>query len=417
MAPESVSAPEWLTMGGDRPATGAGALVLGGDYRGLGIVRSLGRRGVPVWVIADDHLLAASSRYVKRRLRWPGTGEAAQIAWLLELCNRHHLEGWVLYPSGDETAALIAGNHALLAGKYRLSTPPWDTLRWAHDKRLTYALAAQLGVSCPWTAYPASRDELRGLSCSFPVILKPAYKHGLNSFTRNKAWKVDSREELLDRYDEAAALVPPDVIMVQELIPGGGEAQYSYGALCVDGHPIASIVARRSRQHPVDFGRASTYVESVEEPEVEALALRLLSGVGYTGLVEVEFKRDPIDGRLKLLDINPRVWGWHTLAQRAGVDLPYLLWKLAQGQPVAAVRARPGVRWIRMTTDLQAVVSELRSGCLTPRSYLSSLGGTLEFAIFALDDPLPALLDVPLLLYLALLRASAAKRFAGLFGS
>ena len=64
--------------------------------------------------------------------------------------------------------------------------------------------------------------------------------------------------------------------MVQELVPGGGEAQFSYAALCRDGEPLAALTARRTRQYPADFGRASTYVETVEVPEVVEPSLRLL---------------------------------------------------------------------------------------------------------------------------------------------
>jgi hypothetical protein len=118
--------------------------------------------------------------------------------------------------------------------------------------------------------------------------------------------------------------------MVQELTPGGGESQFSYGALCQEGRPIASVMARRTRQYPVDFGRSSSYVELIEEPEVELVARRLVEDMGYTGLIEAEFKRDRRDGKLKLLDLNPHVWGWHTLSVGAGVDFPYLFWRLAR---------------------------------------------------------------------------------------
>jgi D-aspartate ligase len=101
------------------------------------------------------------------------------------------------------------------------------------------------------------------------------------------------------------------------------------------------------------------------------------------------------------------VWGWHSVGRRAGVDFPYLLWRVIQGQPVSELHASPGVRWVRMVTDLPTVAGEIRRGQLSPYSYLRSLQGPLEFAIFAADDPLPALAEVPLLSYLAWKRGAA----------
>jgi hypothetical protein len=82
------------------------------------------------------------------------------------------------------------------------------------------------------------------------------------------AKRVDDRETLLSAYDEAAAIMTPELLMVQELIPGSGEAQYSYTALARDGQPLVHLTAKRRRQYPIDFGRASTYVETVNEPGV-----------------------------------------------------------------------------------------------------------------------------------------------------
>src|SRR6266545_1809213 len=128
-----------------------GALVIGGDYRGLGIVRSLGRHGIPVWVLADEHMLAATSRYARRSLRWPTMPEDRQIDYLLDLGERQRLDMWVIFPTGDETAALIARNYTVLMERFQLAVPPWEMLRWSFDKRVTYRLAAQLGVAHPWT--------------------------------------------------------------------------------------------------------------------------------------------------------------------------------------------------------------------------------------------------------------------------
>ena len=387
----------------DEDVTSApGALVVGGDYRGLGIVRSLGRRGIPVWVLGDDHLIAGTSRYAGRRLSWPHRGDdATKIAFLLDLAMRHDVDGWVVFPTGDETAALLARHYDVLRRWFRLTVPPWDILRWAYDKRLTHQLAADVGVDYPRTFYPESRRDLATPKCRFPVILKPTVKKGFNRFTHAKAWRADDVKALLSGYDAAREMVSAEVIMVQELIPGGGETQFSFAALCQDGDPLASVTARRTRQYPVDFGRASTFVETVACADVEEPSRRLLAAMRYTGLVEIEFKLDPRDGRYKLLDLNPRAWGWHALGRRAGVDFPYLAWQLTRGETVPKLRGRPGARWIRLIADLPAAVTEIRHGRLSPATYLRSLRGSLEFATFAFDDPLPALMDVPLLCYLA----------------
>jgi predicted ATP-grasp superfamily ATP-dependent carboligase len=274
---------------------------------------------------------------------------------------------------------------------FRLTVPPWDVLRWAYDKRLTHRLAIEIGIDQPKTLFPSSRDELSAVELAFPVIVKPAFKQELNTFTRDKAWRADDRQALLARYDAACALVGADVVMVQELIPGGSETQFSYAALCADGRCLASVTARRTRQYPVEFGHSSSFVETIDLPAIDAPARRLLATMHHTGLAEVEFKYDRRDGRYKLLEVNPRVWTWHALCARAGVDFPYLLWCAVRGVPVPELRGRPGLKWVRPSTDIAAAFSEIRRGQLTLSRYLRSLGGRLQLATFEADDPVPSL--------------------------
>ena len=369
-----------------------GAVVTGASYRALAVVRSLGRRGVPVRVVrSDEHALASSSRYAGPRLQWPQAGsDAERVDYLVRLAVRERLRDWVLIPTHDEEAALVARNHDALAPWYRLTTPRWETLRAAYDKRRMHAVAAELGLPQPWTIFPADAADLQLADGRFPVVIKPAYKEHANRLTVDKAWRADDPAALRRRYLEACDLVEPSILMVQELIPGDGEAQLSFAALCRDGEVVASLTARRVRQFPMDFGRASSHVETIEDPGLENDARRLLAAMRLTGLMEAEFKRDERTGENRLLDLNPRPWGWQSLCGRAGVDFPYLLWRMASGAAVPPVRATPGVRWVRMTTDLLAVAGEVRAGRLSTRAYLRSLRRPLEFAVFAPDDPLPS---------------------------
>jgi predicted ATP-grasp superfamily ATP-dependent carboligase len=376
----------------------AGAVVLGGAHGSLAVARSLGRRGIPVWYITHDHPIARYSRYAVNSVDWDGPDHDGAAKWLIDLAARHGLDRWVLFAGGDTEVRLVSQHRAMLEQAYRVTTPPWPVAGIACDKRRTHAHATSVGVASPWSFYPRDRDDVAALDCRFPVILKPTVNTGRNALTAAKAWRIDDRAALLSRYDEATTLVGADAIALQELIPGGGEAQFSYAAVWHDGAPVASLVARRTRQYPIDFGFTSTFVETVEQPEVEAAALRFLTRLRFSGLVEIEFKRDARDGRYKLLDVNPRPWTWIGLGAAAGVDFPWLQWRLAQGEEVAPARGRAGVGWTHASRDLVSAVRQIAGGTLPPSEYIGSLFRRTTFAAFAMDDPMPGLVDLPVVI-------------------
>ena len=344
-------------QGGAADAAGGaiGAVILGGAHGSLAVARSLGRCGIPVWFVTHDHPITQYSRYVARSFAWPGPDHDGAVDWLIDLAASHHLDRWVLFAAADAEVRLAAQHRAALEAAYRVATPPWPVTAIACDKRLTYEHAAAVGVPVPWSFYPHSRDHLATVDCRFPAILKPTVNEGRNAFTAAKAWRLDDRATLMSRYDEAVALVGPDAIMLQELIPGDGDAQFSYAAVWSDGKPVASLVARRTRQYPIEFGFTSTFVETIEQPAVEEAACRFLSPLRYDGLVEIEFKRDARDGRCKLLDVNPRPWTWIALGAAAGVDFPLIQWQLAFGsRPLRPSAAAPAADWLHASRDFVA---------------------------------------------------------------
>src|SRR5205814_1776939 len=163
--------------------------------------------------------------------------------------------------------------------------------------------------------------------------------------TKVKAWRVENRAELVSRFHEGAGLVPTGELMIQDLIPGGSEQQFGYCAFFKEGRALGAMMAQYKRQHPPQFGRSCTFVQSIELPIGEEISQRFLRAIDYYGLVEVEFKHDARDGTYKLLDVNARTWGYHTLGAIAGVDFPYMLFQDQLGKPVAAARAQAGKTW------------------------------------------------------------------------
>ena len=343
-----------------------GAIVIGGEHPGLGIARSLGRRGIPVCVIDDQHSISQFSRYVTRVVRVKDLrDELNTIESVLEVGQRYGMKGWVLFPTRDETVVAFSRHRDRLAKFFRVTTPGWETVKWAWDKKNTYDRAAELGIPVPQTFNPRTEGELPGLYSRLPLAIKPAIKENFFYATGAKAWRAETPEQLHDLFRKAVRQIKTEEILVQEIIPGDGQRQYSYCAFFRDGQAHSTLLARRLRQHPREFGRAATYVETIDLPEIEGLSERFLRAIDYYGLVEVEFKQDPRDGLFKLLDVNARTWGFHSIGIPAGVDFP-----------------------------------DLCARELTLSSYWGSLNNTGTESVFCAEDPLPSVAELLMLPYL-----------------
>lgn len=391
----------------DSPLKGTvGAVVVGGDYQGLGIVRSLGRQGVPVCVVDDELSISRYSRYCKRFVRLADLRhEPAVVDSMLELGTRLGLGGWVLYPTREELVAAFSRNRSELSKVFRVPTPEWDAVRWAWDKRNTYQLARELEIPIPRTYYFDHMDQLSQLDgLTPPFAIKPAIKEHFLYATKAKAWCANSHAELRELFQKASKLMNLGEVMVQEFIPGGGDHQFAYCGFFRDGTAMGKMVTQRRRQHPLQFGRASTYVETVDIPILEELSERFLREINYYGLVELEYKLDPRDGQYKLLDVNARTWGYHSLGARVGVDFSFMLYADQIGLPVTPRKGTPGVGWLRMTTDIPASLIALLKGELDIRGYLRSLRNCRVEAVFTHEDPVPGLAEILLIPYLMIKR-------------
>jgi D-aspartate ligase len=396
------------TVSRERVATSAGqtgVLVIGGDHPGLGIVRSLGQRGIPVCVVDDQLSVSFFSRYNSRFVRVKDLrDERKTVDAVLEIGRRFSLRNWILFPTRDETVVAFSRHRAELSGFFRVPTPGWETVKWAWNKRNTYELARKLNIPCPQTFNPRSEGELEGLRSQLPLAIKPAIKENFFYATGAKAWRAQTFDELGQIYRKAARYISPQEILVQQIIPGDGSHQVSYCAFFCHGQAQGSLVARRARQHPREFGRAATYVETIELPIIEELSQRFLKAIDYYGLVEVEFKYDPRDGEYKLLDVNARSWGFQSLGSAAGVDFSYMLYADQIGKPLRPCRAKPGIGWLRLLTDVPTAISDILNRDITWGDYLASLRKTRVESVFCRKDPLPSIAEILLLPYLIVKR-------------
>lgn len=226
-----------------------GAIVLGGHAQGLGIIRSLGRKHIKVYLVDDTAAcIGRFSKYCSRFYRVPGMKqEGALLEFLKTLSRRAGIKGWVVFPTHDATVEILSRNRDDLGEYYRISIPEWSTTEIAYNKRLTYDLARRTGVPVAPTYFPRHMDDIRqlGRTIKYPTIIKPAIMHKFYSSFKTKVFKANNPRELVTLYEKTCTAIKPSEVMIQDIIPGTAQDLYSCGCFFKMDTMIASCIGDR----------------------------------------------------------------------------------------------------------------------------------------------------------------------------
>ncbi len=375
------------------------------EHMGLDIARSLGRRGIPVYGLDPDPAAAGrKSKYCQLVVcPDPKKSEQEYLQFLLNWGKRLNQKA-VLYPLSDDMALICAREREALTAYYDYVMPSYPTIVTLATKAGLAAAAEQCGIATPKTVRPHNAQEVEAIAqqISYPAILKPiegAYWHipeiarllRENPLSgRAKVVLCHDAPALLQMYQKIAGY--DDRMIIQEVVPGPDENLFYISFyLNRESKPLALFAGRKLRVIPVGFGSAS-YVRSIRDPELERVALQLLSGVKYQGLGGLEFKKDSRDGHYKLIEFNVRFGMWDGLGVRCGVDTPYIAYCDALHQAIEPqFTYREDVIWVDWQRDIRAFWMYNRQGKLTFSQWLRSLKGEKMWAVYSKDDWLPGL--------------------------
>ncbi len=398
------------------------AIVTYMGYSGLGIARSLGRRGIPVFTLDPEAgQIGMSSRFsISRQCPAIDQSEERNLDFLLHLA-RSLPEKPVLFLTGDNTLHTYAARESVLKEYLRLTNPQSEIIRKTAAKDALFHTARENSVAVPVTFAPKSAEDVTAISTliPYPCLIKPIRS---NSWQRaavqaklksiyggtEKSILVNTPEELISAYREIHQL-DADVI-ISEVVPGEDRDLLYFAFYRSAEGRVWHFSGRKERVTPVHFGSAS-YVVSVEDPVLDRVSLQFLEGLNYHGLGGIEFKRDSRDGKLKLIEFNARFGLWDALGQRVGVDTAYIAYLDAIGEKLPAPkRARTGVKWVSLSREFGAVRGYRREGTLRAADWVRSLFGEKMWAVFAWDDPMPALTSTLRFSRRALIRVAGGLR-------
>jgi D-aspartate ligase len=373
---------------GQRSETGPLACVIGD----MDLVRPLGLAGIRCAVVARRWEAPWCSRYVRERIPWLDPWEQADelIEALLAFAARQ-AEPPVLYYQGDPEMLAIARHHDVLSGPFRFVFPEPRLVEALADKARFADVAEDLDLPVPRTRAIVADDPaaVDALDLRYPLVLKPTrHLAGWAAVNGTKAIDVPDERSLREVLRRAGAVSTK--LILQESIPGP-ETRIESHHVYVDrsGELGGDFTGRKIRTEPARFGY-STAVEITDDQEVRALGWECVSKLGLRGVAKLDFKRDP-DGRLWLLEINPRFTLWHLPGALAGVNLPALVFAdLTGGRRPSPKAVRAGTTWCELRRDFEA-----RKAAHIPalRWAAWALRADAKRSV-ALDDPMPFLAGV-----------------------
>jgi D-aspartate ligase len=363
------------------PPAAAHAWVLGA----IDLVRALTLAGIPTVVVAGRH---SPAHYSRAAVATIDAGESptdpeAVVDWLLAGAADQP-EPPVLYYDNDRDLLLVSRHRERLARGFRFVVPAADLVEDLVDKARFQALAERLGLPVP-RAVRCSAGDLGGdPGLRYPLIVKPRSRHrgGWTRVVGAKAAHIDGRAALARLGHQ---LPDPSIeLLVQEAVPGPEDRIESYHVYVDEGdRVVGEFTGRKLRTYPRAYG-FSTAVTVTDSPEVRELGRETVQALGLRGVAKVDVKRGP-DGRLGLLEVNPRFNLWHHPGACAGVNLPALVHARVVGHPAPAPpAARAGVTWCS-PHDLQAA----RAQGLGMLSWLRWVARCEATSGFAWDDPFP----------------------------
>lgn len=373
---------------------------------GLNLMRDLLRHGVrTVGIDCHPGHEGFISRYGQSYLcPNPDTHPAEWVAFMVDLARTLGTRP-VIIPAADQFVSAIATHAEVLRQHYIFSMESVAVQAALATKEQQYALAREHGLPIPRTAYIQSHAQMEAFvaDARFPCLLKPRHQREWESLppgNRLRGRKLvtsSSPAEMLAHYALAEPFRPEAI--AQEIIEGGDDTKSCYLSVYGAGSRLlGSCVVKEFRAYPVSYGSGSL-VEPVIDPEIHALCDHFLRAIGYVGICEIEVKRDVRDGKVMLIEANPRFSGTGDAALYTGIEIGWLHYLDLIG-PVSGIAPEPtrpmrfGFKHVTLRRDIPSFEGYLQRGVLTWGDIFHSLQGPLEFFDFDLHDLQPTLLTL-----------------------
>ena len=355
----------------------------------MSLLRPLAMAGIRCVPVAEPGSEALYSRFASQTVRvpdfWEGSAELVEtLVRFGESCPTEP----VLFYEEDSQLLFVSRHRERLSRAFRFVAADAVLVEDLVDKGRFQELAERLEFPVPSSRRITPANSEPGLlDLRFPLVVKP--------LTRRETWYAvgGAAKALQVRTAEDLRVLWPRLaesgmdFLAQEMVPGPESRIESYHVYVDEsGQVAAEFTGRKIRTYPVTYGH-STALTITDEPDVAAVGRSLTEKLALRGVAKFDFKRGP-DGRLYLLEVNPRFSLWHHLGAVAGVNIPAMVYADLDGRPRSPpVRVKIGSSWCKFASDFRAA----RASGISLGSWLTFALRCEAWSILSWDDPMPYL--------------------------
>lgn len=361
----------------------------------LNIVRCFGMENTPYYgVSSNNDKRIYYSRQCEKGFMLHNPAKDVQKSFeslksIVDEVGRGH---YLLY-SNDGHLQLISRYYDEIREMFTVALPDKKIIDASLDKEMFYNLCREYQLPIAPTFDHSQSFDVNDLK--FPVVFKPLSRVGwFNSKIikdlGGKSYKVifaESRQE----YEKFAKQFADEKIeyVVQQYIPGPESNVLSFHTFfSEDSEPLGYYCGRKIRTYPTDYGR-SCFLRLIEHPEMVETSIDMLKRLKFVGPIKIDYKLDESDGKLYLLEFNPRYNLWNYLGAKSGVNLPYLAYRYYTGKlngDIPKKDYQTSVKWININQDFLAYRELSAQKKMTFRQWLASIRGKKVLQTFAIND-------------------------------
>ncbi|MFH1357410.1 MAG: hypothetical protein ABII18_09805 [bacterium] len=361
----------------------------------LGQIRGLGSQKLPV--IAVDHhpkALGFYSRYSIPFLVSDYKQNPEHFIKDLLLLGKELLslgKKGVLFLAGAEELLPIVNQYYTDLKEVFIFTSDVKKQFEYEDKWIQYIRATEAGLIIAkvllWDGLSVKGDlEL----LNYPVIIKARRGKQFYHLFKTQAVQCASPNEVINFLEKCCGMD----CLIQEEIVGPETGLFTLGCYMSKGCKPLGIFTGRKIRNNREYGSCAMAI-SCDAPEISEQGLRYLKTINYHGACEIEFKYDTQKSKFTFLEINNRLWKWHSLATACGVNLTYLQYLDAIGEPIDLTHEQQiqGKRWWLALMDSWIQSKRILKQPKQYMNFLKSLRLNAIHGIGSWKDPLPGIIN------------------------